>query len=120
MVMVDDKIDDDIEMHLRWGPFLRPCGCSGAIQTALHNEASSGLLGSHWTPPSGNYSLCIAPAAARATENETMTKKWTNFAGHFDGCGDELVQYCAYHSMKKIQGFTRSHWTPPSGKYCGQ
>jgi len=27
--------------------------------------------GSHWTPPSGDYSLCIASAAARATANKT-------------------------------------------------
>jgi hypothetical protein len=39
----------------------------------------------HWMPPLGNYSLCIAPAAARATANNTTMKKWTNFAGHFDG-----------------------------------
>ena len=28
--------------------------------------------GSHWTPPSGAYSLCIALAAARATANKTL------------------------------------------------
>jgi hypothetical protein len=30
--------------------------------------------GSHWMPPSGDYSLRIAPAAARATANRTTTK----------------------------------------------
>jgi hypothetical protein len=30
---------------------------------------------SHWMPPSGNYLLFIAPAAARATANDMMTKK---------------------------------------------
>ena len=30
-----------------------------------------GYSGSHWTLPSGNYSLCIAQAAARATINKT-------------------------------------------------
>jgi hypothetical protein len=34
-----------------------------------------GYPGSHWTPPSGNYLLRIAPAAAMATANKTMTKK---------------------------------------------
>jgi hypothetical protein len=34
-----------------------------------------GYSGSHWMPPSGNYSLRIAPAATRATANETTTKK---------------------------------------------
>jgi hypothetical protein len=28
-----------------------------------------GFHKSHWMPPSGNYSLCIALAAARATAN---------------------------------------------------
>ena len=30
-----------------------------------------GYTGSHWTPPSGDYSLHIALAATRATENKT-------------------------------------------------
>ncbi len=33
-----------------------------------------GYLGSQWTPPSGNYLLCIAPAAARAAANKMTTK----------------------------------------------
>jgi hypothetical protein len=33
-----------------------------------------GYPGSHWMPPSGNYSLRIAPAAARATANKTTIK----------------------------------------------
>jgi hypothetical protein len=35
-----------------------------------------GYLGSHWTPPSGNYSLHIAPAAARATGKQTTINKY--------------------------------------------
>jgi len=30
-----------------------------------------GFTGSHWTPPSGDYSLRITLAAARATANKT-------------------------------------------------
>jgi hypothetical protein len=33
--------------------------------------------GSHWTPASGDYSLCIAPAAARATGKQTTINKYT-------------------------------------------
>jgi hypothetical protein len=36
-----------------------------------------GYSGSHWTPPSGNYLLCIAPAAARATGKQTTINKYT-------------------------------------------
>jgi hypothetical protein len=34
-----------------------------------------GFSESHWTLPLGNYLLRIAPAAARATANETLMKK---------------------------------------------
>jgi hypothetical protein len=36
-----------------------------------------GYSGSHWTPPSGDYLLCIAPAAARATGKQTTINKYT-------------------------------------------
>jgi hypothetical protein len=36
-----------------------------------------GYSGSHWTPASGNYLLCIAPAAARATGKQTTINKCT-------------------------------------------
>ncbi len=77
-----------------------------------------GYSGSHWTPPSGDYSLRIAPAVARVTANKTMMKKWANFVGHFDGRGSAPVQYRAHHLMEEVQGFGRSHWMPPLGEYC--
>jgi hypothetical protein len=72
-----------------------------------------GYSGSHWTPPPGNYSLCIAPVATGATANKTTMTKFTNFAGHFDGRGGVPVQYHAHCLMEDVQGFGRSHWTPP-------
>jgi hypothetical protein len=36
-----------------------------------------GYSGSHWTPASGNYSLRIAPAAARAIGKQTTINKYT-------------------------------------------
>jgi hypothetical protein len=36
-----------------------------------------GYLGSHWMPPLGDYLLCIAPAAARATGKQTTINKYT-------------------------------------------
>ena len=44
MVIVDDKIDDDEQMHLVRRPFRWPRQCAGAIQTALPNAACPGLL----------------------------------------------------------------------------
>jgi hypothetical protein len=51
-----------------------------------------GYIRSHWMLPLGNYLLRIAPAVTRATANKTTAKKWTNFAGRFDGHGGVLVQ----------------------------
>ncbi len=78
-----------------------------------------GYPGSHWTLQSGNYLLCIAPAAARATANKTPTKTWTNFSGHFDGRNSAPVGYRAHCPIEEVQGFGRSHSMLSSGKYCG-
>jgi len=37
----------------------------------LPMQHDQGFAGSHWTPPLGDYSLRIAPVAARETANET-------------------------------------------------
>jgi hypothetical protein len=79
-----------------------------------------GYSGSHWTPSLGDYTLCFTLVAAGATANKTTMKKWANFAGHFDEHGGAPVQYCTHRPMEEVQGFGRSHWTPPSGKNCGQ
>jgi hypothetical protein len=76
-----------------------------------------GYSGSQWTPASGNYLLCIAPATARATGKQTTINKYTYKAGHFDGHGDAPVCIRTYFPMEEVQGFTRSHWTPPLDKY---
>ncbi len=64
---------------------------------------------SHWTPPSGNYSLRIAPAAARATSKQRTIKKYNYFAGRVDGHVDAPVRCCAHRLMEEVQSFTRSH-----------
>jgi hypothetical protein len=60
-----------------------------------------GYSGSHWTPPLGDYSLRIAPAAARATANETTTKKCTKKTGHFDGRGGAPIQYRVHRPIEE-------------------
>jgi hypothetical protein len=76
-----------------------------------------GYSGSHWTPPSGDYLLCIAPAAARATGKQTTINKYAYKAGHFDGHGNAPVRNRVHCPMEEVQGFTRSHWMPPLGEY---
>jgi hypothetical protein len=83
-------------------------------------QHAQGYSGSHQTPPSGDYSLRIAPAAAGVTANKTTMKKCTNFAGHFDGHGRVPVQYRAHHLIEEVQGYVGRHWLPPLGKYCSQ
>jgi hypothetical protein len=61
-----------------------------------------GYSGSHWMPPSGDYSLRIIPAAARATANKTTTKKCTKKTGHFDGRGGALVQYPVHRPIEEV------------------
>jgi hypothetical protein len=68
-----------------------------------------GYSGSHWTVPSGDYSLRIAPAAARATGKQTAINKYTYKAGHFDGYGNGPVRNRVHRPMEEVQGFTRSH-----------
>jgi len=40
----------------------------------------------------------------------------TKNAGDFDGHGNAAVQREAHRPMEHIQGFTQSHWMPPSGE----
>jgi hypothetical protein len=66
-------------------------------------------------PASGDYLLCIAPAAARATVKQTSINKYTYKAGHFDGHGNAPIRNDC--PMEEVQGFIRIHWMPPLGKY---
>jgi hypothetical protein len=79
-----------------------------------------GYSGSHWMPASGDYLLCIAQAAARATGKQTLINKYTYRAGRFDGHGNAPVRNHAHCLMEEVQSFTKSYWTPPLGMYCAQ
>jgi len=49
---------------------------SAPVQYVAHRlmQHDQGFTGSQWTPPSGDYSLRIAQAAARATINSLIMK----------------------------------------------
>ncbi len=76
-----------------------------------------GYSGSHWMLALGDYSLHIAPVAARATGKQTTINKYTYKAGCFDGHGYASVCNYAHCLMEEVQGFTRSHRTSPSGEH---
>jgi hypothetical protein len=76
-----------------------------------------GYFRSHWALPSGNYLLCITPAAARSTGKQTTINKYTYKAGCFDGHGNAPVCNRVHPPMEEVQGFVRSHWMLPLDKY---
>ncbi len=41
----------------------------------------------------------------------------TSIVGHFDGHDNAPVQFWVQCPMQHVQGYLRSHWTPPLGKY---
>jgi hypothetical protein len=47
----------------------------------------------------------------------SMIIKCTLSAILFDGHGGPRVQYEAHCLMQHVQGYSRSHWMPPSGNY---
>jgi hypothetical protein len=79
-----------------------------------------GYSRSHWTLPSGNYSLRITQATARATGKQTTINKYTEKGGRFDGHSNAPVRNRAHCPMEEVQSFTRSHWTLPLGEYYVQ
>jgi hypothetical protein len=60
------------------------------------------------------------PNGHQGNNQQNDNEKYTHLAGHFDGHHDAVVQYRKHHPMEEVQGFTRSHWMPPSGKYSLQ
>ncbi len=78
--MVNDKIDDDIKMHLHRGLFWRPCRCAGAIQTALPNAACPGLLRKPLDAGIGQLLALYRPSGRQGNRqtnnNQQMTLKW--------------------------------------------
>jgi hypothetical protein len=47
----------------------------------------------------------------------TMTNKCTSIVGHFDGHGGAPGQYRQHCPIRHVQGYLRSHWTPPLDNY---
>jgi hypothetical protein len=89
------------------------------MQIVSPNAACPGL---HWKPLDaaiGQLLTLYHPGGRQGDSKQTMMKKCTNFAGHFDGCGGALICYFTHCLMEKVQSFGKSHWTLPSGEYCG-
>jgi hypothetical protein len=102
-------------MHLRRGPFWWPWRCASAIQSTSPDAAWPGLPGSNWTLPLGNYSLRIAPAAARATANKTTMQHVPTLLAILMAVA--MWQYYTPHiaRWRRFVAFTKAtklhHWT---------
>jgi len=46
-----------------------------------------------------------------------VANECTSVAAHFDGHAKALKRYMRHCLMHHVQGYTGSHWTPPSGDY---
>ncbi len=51
------------------------------------------------------------------TNKVTMINKCTSSSGRFDGHGSAPEQYRQHCPMRHVQGYSGSHWMPPSGDY---
>ena len=46
-----------------------------------------------------------------------VTNRCTSVAGYFDGHAEALKRYMRHRPMQHVQGYSGSHWMPPSGYY---
>jgi hypothetical protein len=87
---------------------------------ASSNAACPGLPWKPLDTAIGQLLIPDHPSGRQGNSKQKNGKKWTSFAGHFDGHGGAPVHYRMYRLMEEVQGFTRKHWMPPLGEYYGQ
>jgi hypothetical protein len=75
--MVDDTIDDEKQSTSSTGHFDRHGGAPVRYKVYRPIKEVHGFQKSHRTLPSSDYSLHIAPAAARATISKTTMQNLT-------------------------------------------
>ena len=51
------------------------------------------------------------------TKKAAATNTCASVVGHFDGHADQAVRCRGHRLPNHVQGYLRSHWDPPSGKY---
>ncbi len=100
--MVDDKIDDDIKMHLCCGPFRRPCGCAGAIQTASPNAACPGLLRKPLDASIGQLLTPYCPSGRQGNRQTNNNQQMTLKGGQIDGHNNAPVRYRAHCPIEEV------------------
>ena len=56
-------------------------------------------------------------ATISQAKKAAATNKCTSVVGHFNGHANKAVRCQVHRPIKHVQGYSRCHWTPPSGKY---
>jgi hypothetical protein len=112
--MVDDKINNDIKMHLRCGKFWRPCGCAGAIQMASPNAACPGLLRKPLDAGIRQLLTLYCPSGRqgnRHTNNNQQTRAKMAILMAMAMCGYVTVHIAWWRRSRASQEATgRRHW----------
>ncbi len=75
MVMIDDKIDDDIKMFLHCGPFQWPYGCAGAMRWASPDVACPGLLQKPLDPAIEQLLTLYCPGGCQGNSKQNNDEK---------------------------------------------
>jgi hypothetical protein len=91
MSSVKEKVGSDKQMYFIRRPFRWPRLCVEAIQMALPNAACPGLPRKPLFAAIGQPLALYHPSGRQGNSKKNSKKKWTNFAGHFDGRGGALV-----------------------------
>ncbi len=87
---------------------------------ALPDAACPGLLRKPLDAAIGHLLAPYCPSNCQGTGKQTTLNKYSYKAGSFNGYGNAPVRNHVHHPMEEVQGFTRSHWMPQSGKYYVQ
>ncbi len=114
-IIVDDKIDNDEQMHLLRRPFRWPRQCAGAIQTASPNAACPGLLPKPLDAGIGRLLAPYCPSVGQGNNKQNNNQTihplcWPRFDGHCDAA----VRYRAHPPMDGVMASLEAtgchHW----------
>ena len=93
-------------------------GCFDGHAEALKRYTCPGLL--HRKALAATIEWLLAPYRLGGHQGDIKQKndvKCVHFAGRFDDRAGAPVLYRMHHPMEEVQGFPKSHSTPPSGKH---
>jgi hypothetical protein len=88
----------------------------GIAQCGMSRATSEATGCHHWETTC--FVLPQQPPGQQA--NKQQSTNTPTLLAVFDDHGKAPVHYRAYQLIEEVQGFTKSHWMPPLGKYYVQ